>query len=329
MAKTIIPCCFFPTTVVIIDDDEVFLENLKQALCAKGIIVQAFIEPKAALAFINAQRALDLDEIYNHQVYSSDKNSVYETKIDLSMILQQALNKQRSEKLSVVVTDYHMPPINGLQVCQGINSPTIKKILLTAVAGDDTAVAAFNDGLIDKFISKGEKHLSVKLATIIKELQFTLFAEQSFSAYRFYESVIERNPFLYQKAFLDWFKQHMTENNINEFYLVTDFGMIDFLMLSQSGNTKQWHWLSIRDDENLESLYDIADDHGAPDKVLSQLKAKKVIPVIMQDTDRNCPPNKWESIFYPAEHVKFDEANVYYAFVRDIEVPAIPIARTK
>ncbi len=159
MPKTILPCCLFPTTFVIVDDDETFLNSLELSLCVAGITVQAFVEPKNALAFINSQQTLDLDDYYTTRVDISDNHSVYDTQADLSAILKQLHNTERTKRLSVVISDYHMPQINGLQLCTEIKSPSLKKVLLTSVASDYMAVSAFNDGTIDQFIEKGQKAL--------------------------------------------------------------------------------------------------------------------------------------------------------------------------
>jgi len=319
MAKKILPCCLFPTTVVIVDDDATFLKKLKQLLRAKGIIAQAFVNPEEALAFINSHDSLDLDEFYNTSVDISDNHSVYETVTDLSAILKLAHNEHRSEKLGVVVSDYNMLPINGLQMCESIKSPNLKKVLLTAVAGDHTAVGAFNDGLIDQFISKGEQQLSDKLVALIKDLQFTLFAEQSLNVYKLYENAIENKLFLRQKAFLNWFKQLLSDNQFSEFYLVTEFSMIDFLMISNVSGKKKAHWLSIRDDDDMYSLHEIANTHGSTEDILQQLKEKKVMPVVMNDTDGDCPPDEWEKILHPVNQVKIDDTIIYYTLVEVVK----------
>ncbi len=69
---------------------------------------------------------------------------------------------------------------------------------------------------------------------MIKELQFTLFAEQSLNVYKLYDNAIEHKPFLHQKPFLNWFKQLLADHQITEFYLVTEFGMLDFFMVSET-----------------------------------------------------------------------------------------------
>lgn len=325
MARTILPCCLFPTNIVIIDDDEEFLNSLALSLHSKGISAKTFVEPQKALSFINTHNVLDLDKSYNTSVDISDHSSVYETKTDLSAIVKQILSESHFKQLSVVISDYHMPFMNGLQLFDNIKSSSIKKVLLTAVAGDDTAVAAFNDGTIDKFISKGERYLSDKLTTLIKDLQFTLFAEQSFNVYKLYENAIENKPFLHQKAFLNWFRQLLSDYQITEFYLITEFSMIDFLMVSSTDDKKTYHWLSIRDDDDMYALYDIAKDHGSIENILSKLKAKAVIPIVMNEKDSSYAPDKWGKILNPAEQIHFDNTTLYYALINGIELTQTPL----
>jgi len=209
--------------------------------------------------------------------------------------------------------------MNGVELCSNITSPNLKKILLTAIAGDDTAVEAFNDGIIDRFISKGEDNLDDKLYKQIIDLQFDLFAEQSLNVFKLYENNIEQKPFLRQKPFLKWFKQLTASINAQEYYLVTEFSQIDYLIVSYSQNKKQYHWLSIRDDNDIKALTDIAQASDAPKEVLSKLENKTAIPIVINDDDNDCSPEDWENIMHPLESAQVDDSTIYYVIVNDIK----------
>ncbi len=318
MRKNILPCCFFPTTIIIVDDDETFLEKLQQMFLLEGITAKTFVEPGKALEFINAQNSLDLTRCYHTRVDVADNHSVYETQTDLSAIMKQADDPHRSDSLSVIISDYHMPQMNGIDLCHDIKLADVKKILLTAVAGDNVAVSAFNDGLIDQFISKGAKHLADQLIALVKALQFALFAEQSLAVYKLYDNAIAQRPFLQQDDFIQWFKQLLINHGICEFYLVTEFGLLDFVMIDNNNGKDTRYWLSIRDDRDMTALYDVAQSHGSTADILNQLKSRRAMPVVTGDDDGNCSPDQWHIILQPAHKVMLPSQVVYYSLVEQV-----------
>jgi CheY-like chemotaxis protein len=65
-------------------------------------------------------------------------------------------NPRRYEEISTVIVDYDMPSMKGLEFCEKLQNPYIRKILYTGVAGEGLAIEAFNKGLIDGYIRKGD-----------------------------------------------------------------------------------------------------------------------------------------------------------------------------
>ena len=319
MPQKILPCCFFPTEVLLVDDDQTFLDTLAYTLESKGIKTSTFINPNDALQAVKQQDTLDLTKLYSTSVDVADNSSVYETKTDLSGIAKYAFNKNGTRPVSVIVSDYHMLPINGLTFLSQVHSPDIKKILLTAVASDDTAVRAFNDGTIDTFISKSEQHLADKIFAAIQNLQFTLFAEQSLAVYRLYDNVANSKPFLQNKAFLSWFKSFITDHNINAFYLVTEFGMLDFILLKNDDNEHQVSWLSLRDDSDMFALLDLARSHGSTISILARLENCSAIPMVTNKEDAECPPDQWHTIMRPTHGIPIEDMKVFYSYVENVD----------
>jgi CheY-like chemotaxis protein len=74
--------------------------------------------------------------------------------IDLERIYRICEQPQRFATPSVVVVDYSMPQMNGLEFCAAIAHLPCKKILFTGAADEKIAVNAFNRGLIDRYIQK-------------------------------------------------------------------------------------------------------------------------------------------------------------------------------
>ena len=64
-----------------------------------------------------------------------------------------------------------MPQMTGLDMLQDVHSEFVGKILLTGVAEEDTAAAAFNQKVIDRFIKKGSADALDQILIYAEELQ--------------------------------------------------------------------------------------------------------------------------------------------------------------
>ena len=95
----------------------------------------------------------------------------------ISPIYQTIYNETKFNQVSVVVIDYEMPGINGIELCKLIKDTTIKKIILTSRATERIAIDAFNNQTIDAFIFKEE--IEKSLIPTIQKLQYNYFADIS------------------------------------------------------------------------------------------------------------------------------------------------------
>ncbi len=77
---------------------------------------------------------------------------------------------ERYELAQVCVIDYDMPETNGMQVLDTLTDWPGSRILLTGHADPAEAIRAFNQGLIDQFISKLNRDASGHVKTCIRAL---------------------------------------------------------------------------------------------------------------------------------------------------------------
>lgn len=155
MTANRIPLLYFLPTVIMIDDNKSFLENFGMELNYDGLL-KTYTDPLEA-----AERLITCDNMFkNWEEYICviDNN---ETDSDLEMravnydtILKTASDPNRFHEPAIVIVDYSMPEINGIDFCKKIAKYPCKKIMLTGEADYEIAVNAFNEGLIDKFILK-------------------------------------------------------------------------------------------------------------------------------------------------------------------------------
>lgn len=264
---------YFPTTVVFIDDDESFLNNLSVCL-PQDLATRMVTQPQRALdhiAEVNNDRAISehcFRQPANAPSIGQDNNLTLP--VNLSPITDALYTEQRFSEVSVVVIDYDMPSVNGLEVCRRLDSTGVKKILLTGKADEKVAVQAFNNGLIDRFVSKGNPSMADGLINAIDELQQRYFATAAGPL-----AGILGHPglgFLSDPQFTQHFHQMMEENHWVEYYLSPQpAGM---LCLTADGEATQ---LLVSNQHQQQLSHERAREMGAPAEVLNLTRDAEVL----------------------------------------------------
>ncbi len=223
-----------PTTTIYVDDSTAFLYSITLAVDLPPF--RSFSDPFAALAFIEEfKQQYEFSSLEEAHALAHDQSS------KLSASYHQLVSKKLADKMrfaepSVLVVDYSMPQLNGLDLCSRITNPYIKKVLLTGVADEKIAIRALNTELIDFYISKSESNLSQELSRVINLLRDRYFKDifgwtrdarlKSFTAY------------LYNNDFADYFEDVYERLCIVEHYPTeSPWG---FLLVSDAGKTYQF-----------------------------------------------------------------------------------------
>lgn len=304
----LIPYQFYPTTVAIVDDDEELLLALTLALVSQ-VKCQPFssaIEAKKSL--VNYYKA-QLEKQQNPLALSYTNPSVsLSVDIDISMIRQILFNRQRFEQIHVVVVDYDIPEMNGLELARYLKSQTeLKIIMLTGAADQETAIKAFNDKEIDRFIFKNAPDYKERLLKYIAELQLEYFVDMTRGLLDSLATT-EGHP-LQNLEFIKLFEKVCLDNNIVEYYLLDESG--SFVMCDATGKPT---WLIVRTEEDMEMFYELANDEGdAPKKLVESLKNREVIALFPDEGSINFPAEKWH--FEKALLVK--GAEIYYCILKE------------
>lgn len=76
----------------------------------------------------------------------------------------EALAFLKANRVDVVVSDYNMPRMNGLEMLTQVRMmhPDVVRILLTARADVQLAVRALNEGSVHRFLLKPWDHIDLK-----------------------------------------------------------------------------------------------------------------------------------------------------------------------
>ena len=303
---------YYPTTVVFVDDDRAFLENLTIGLEGDFASV-IFDQPADALAFIEAGpkvRSHDMVLAAHPEVPDGVDRALTDrmVTVELSKIPELVYQPKRFEELSVVVVDYAMPGLNGLEFCERLGNAPVRKILLTGKADEKTAVQAFNAGIIDRFIVKSDPKALTLVSDNAKALQASRFEE---SAEVIVRALGAAAPgFLKDRRFAELFAELGRRTNAVEYYLAADApGM---LLVDSEGVPTLCVALTAQD---LRAHWEIARDQDAPAELLAALEGHAKVPFFWQGEGFYGPEcTDWRAALHPAEILEGAET-YYYALI--------------
>lgn len=311
MKRSYIPTCYFPSTVMFVDDSRDFLLNFTLQL-DENFAYRLYDSAFAALQIVHKGQQ---EDDFNQRCLTEyvDANGCpqtnYTVNVDLAAIHGEVYNPKRFGEISVVVVDYAMPGMNGLEFCRRMENSPIKRILLTGRADERTAVEAFNDGIIDLYIQKQNPNITQLINESIAAMQFRYFQNMSDIVVKML-SVNSPNC-LQDPAFYEAFNRIREENKIVEYYLSENSG--SFLMLDADANRS---YLVVKTEQDLKLHYEMALDNKAPRPVLDALSTGDKVPCFTPFSNEY-PANDddWENWMFPATKL-IGKETYYFAFVK-------------
>jgi len=245
----------------------------------------AFFDPMVALDYVN--RPAEMPSLADRCFSTASKTPEALFRLDTNLIEQEMNILQRFNRLSVVVVDYSMPGLNGLQFCEQIQDPQIGKVLLTGVADEKMAVEAFNAGIIDRFISKSHPNASENISEFSREMQHTYFRSQT---QQMHQTLRLAGPlFLDDHAVATWVRRQMVKNNFCEYYMVSE--PQGLLMVTPSGTLQQ---IIVLSEGQCDAQASFAENNGAPTKIVERLRDHSHVGLFMED-----PASYGENEAYP------------------------------
>ena len=301
-----IPTCYFPTTALFVDDSRDFLLNFVLQL-DEGLAYRVFDSPFHALDCIREKKGeLDLFSQRCISEYTEAKNcplTNHTVNLNLAAIHTEVYKSKRFSEISVVIVDYAMPGIDGLEFCRRIEDSNIKKILLTGQADEVMAIQAFNEGLIDRYIKKSDPHAADLITKSIYELQYQYFLKMSDMVTRML--AVSSPSCLQDKLFAEFFRQFCLDNNIVEYYLVDNSGSL--LMLDDDA---QASFLIVKTEQDMRNHCDLAYDTGASEEILEKMVNREILPCFLQTDLLSFKEADWNDCVVPAQ--RFVSQHTYY-----------------
>lgn len=222
---------FYPTTVALIDDDQRFLESFEDLL-RQEFLVRRFDNAQHGLNHLIGADADHISRIARLGGYANSdawpRDEVDRLQLLLSSYVGQLRGyAKRFEAVSVAVIDLNMPGVDGLMICRALRRRPVRTILLTGNATERVALAAFNEGVIDRFVSKHEPNLIEMMCQHIRDLQNAYFRRITTTIRD--ALTLRFLSFLTEGRFLRYFTDLCAERNIVEYYVRVEPPGVDLI----------------------------------------------------------------------------------------------------
>ncbi len=298
--KNYIPICFYPTRKIILDDDDIFTKSVLLKMNDRHFSAHA--SPEELLNFLLNK--------YTPSFKQTDLFGVEHESHLLPRELSLQINKWNFNAsngvsdISVVLIDYHLPTMKGIDLLYRIKQAPYKKILITGEQDYTIGINALNEGLIDAYIRKDDSNFLNKLNILVSDLEWRYFTELSSASYYISELEYLKDSNLFEK-----FSQIIFENNISSFFLVNMEG--DFSILN---NNEGQNFLVVRSKKRLYELSLIAKEDGASKEVVNKLAKFEVIPFFGNNQYWQIPASKWDDFLYPANLLP-NNSNLVWAMI--------------
>lgn len=305
---------FHPTRVVFVDDDRAFLNLLPLRLPANLPFLR-FDSPRELLSELEKGRlqgALDLDWWDAYASEGLDQGTEQVVAFDRSMIFLRVFNRARFGLISVLVVDYQMPEMSGLDLCRRLAHLPCKKILLTGQADTALAVNAFNEGLIDMYLPKLHPDLDRELNLAIQRLQYA-YLEQATGLITTVLSAVD--PTLWgDPAFSRFLHQICDDRGIVEYYAIDE--PKGYLLVDPDGRAEL---LLLYDDDELDAQAAAAEASRAPEAIVRKVRARSdALHFSNDDPARVLSADQWWAACVPL-HAVPGRDDRFYALVEQSE----------
>jgi CheY-like chemotaxis protein len=308
-----VPIYRHPTMTVLVDDSASFLRSLSFQL-HPDLPRIAFHNAHCALEWVRQQNGPDahmegmLSASVDTYPGASQRHAVA---LDIEQIYQISNWPQRFRTPSVLVVDYSMPQMNGVEFCEALRDLPCKKILLTGTADENVAVAAFNRGLINRYIRKSGDDALEQLEREILDLQLEFFMDRSQTMRGIL--ALQDYSFITDPAVGVLIAQLSERYQIVEHYLFANPG--GFLLYDRNAKPRL---LIIETEQGMNAHYEVALDNKAPASMLAALKERQILPDFSRGDGMYAPEfaDRWHRYCQPARRI--EGRQIFYSALFDL-----------
>jgi CheY-like chemotaxis protein len=158
-----------PSAILFLDDDASYLEAMGLAM-PDDWCLQLYSRVDEFIAHVNKQSTHWERDLEEHQSMINQWHQG--ASLPQLMVKYWTKANQRYALANTCVVDYAMPAMNGLNVLSKCPPWLTFRILLTGKADESTAVRAFNDGLIERFMTKQHPDLAKHLHDTLSQYYY-------------------------------------------------------------------------------------------------------------------------------------------------------------
>ncbi len=304
---------YYPTSIILLDDNKLFLDTLSLYL-SQFFNCNAFVDAPEALYYANKTTNLKSRENPIVTLRKEDKNKDF-----FRHIKSKQNEKNRSDDLSVVVVDYDMPNLNGVDFCSQLQDSSISKVLLTGRATHKQVVKAFNNNIIDYYIEKQDDNLLSTVRDIVRDMQKSYFQRRlQTMTLSFVESGAT--------YFLDTAAANFFDDLYNKVGATEHFFMESPSRFAINCNGRQNLLLVLTEADLLEHITILKEEQG-PEEWINALSEKKYVPYFNSSDgfyDPDCP-----NVNFPLHKAMIVEGQqvYYFALIEGVvqSMPSKPI----
>ncbi|MBS0357882.1 MAG: hypothetical protein JSS53_01225, partial [Proteobacteria bacterium] len=272
-------------------------------------------DPKRALEFLNNEYHQDpfwLRALHREQPKTiGDPGQLI---LNLPELTKLVYNHNRFSQIIVIVSDYSMPGLNGIQFSQQVKTrdgaayPVIKFILLTGVL--DSPMAVLED--LNAFYKKDEP--IDKLLSRAKSFKVLYFEDASLGLANYLlHDPKNRTVCLMDDIFINFLKKLMDDKNICEYYLVDAQG--SYLLLDKNANMS---WFLVRNETGMAQSIKFAQQCNAPQGVIHAIERREKLLYIPDEAGFQKTTIDWNDYLHPVQVLEGRE-KYYTAFVNDLK----------
>jgi DNA-binding NarL/FixJ family response regulator len=243
-----------------------------------------------------------------------DHTSTEETVIHINLhsLHEEIYNAERFNDVTVMIIDYHMNEMNGIELCKQLQYHPAKKILLTGgIDNERVAIQAFNDGAIHRFINKSDPNFIEKLNQAITSSKETYFRDISAQLLQHLPSSIVN--ILQHPSHINLTRQLRDQHAIIEQYILDMNGST--LMLDAKGNSIL---LIIKSEADMANYCNIAEDQEAPEKYIKGLAGRSILPFFFTKDDYHLTTSEWNDCFHICKAIP-GMSKYYYSVIEDTD----------
>ena len=303
-----LPVYQHPTSIVLVDDSASFIASVEYQV-SPNLAIKSFLDPHEALGWLGGLYHSDDGKLlpirigYDEQTFSFERRTIA---LDVDQIYRIVHDAKRFQTAAVVVVDYAMAALNGLDFCRALRGLPCKKILFTGEANEMIAVEAFNQGLIDRYLKKSDPTSMDRLEYEIAALQRDYFIEKSGTLK---DLLVQHTySFVSDEAIVKLADALIARHGFVEYFLFPDPAGI--LFFDADGKATL---MVVETRAGLISHLETAQDYDAPIALRTALRDAQVVPFFWKSggmyTEKSID---WQQYCLPAQ-VCTGRENYYYA----------------